>query len=61
MHGHSRKKNIFMYGCENKRARNLVLYDRDGYNHGMVLQGRGSFRTITRPTLHLLLIRCASV
>jgi hypothetical protein len=39
MHGHSRKKNIFMYGCENKRARNMPLYDREGYN-SVVVQGR---------------------
>lgn len=39
MHGHSRKKNIFMYGCENKRARSLPIYDREGYNP-LVVQGR---------------------
>ena len=40
MHGHSRKKNVFMYGCENKRARNVPMFDREGYGNGAVFQGR---------------------
>jgi hypothetical protein len=39
MHGHSRKKNIFMYGCENRKAPNVPLYDREGYDP-VVVQGR---------------------
>ena len=32
MHGHSRKKNVFAYGCQNNRARDELMYDENGYN-----------------------------
>ena len=32
MHGHSRKKNVFAYGCQNTRARDALMYDENGRN-----------------------------
>ena len=32
MHGHSRKKNVFAYGCQNTKARDALMYDENGRN-----------------------------